>query len=38
MSETYEAFLSLPTVWPSCDTNPIINYFEFIYISSNLAS
>ena len=38
MSEAYEAFLSLPNLLPSCDSNPIINCFEFIYISSNLAS
>lgn len=38
MSETYGAFLFLPTVWPSCDSNPIIYCFEFVYISSNLAS
>ena len=38
MSETYEALLSLPNLWASCDSNPIINCFEFVYISSNLAS
>ena len=38
MSETYGAFLCPPTVWSFCDSNPIIYCFEFVYISSNLAS